>query len=121
MRTARDALRELAAEQRSRLREEGRDARRTREGRQREDRTQPPAILRGEGDNPLVLTDCCGRKRAADMVVDLGALPEAVRPRGARYVCDGCRFRMRASGVVTREELRAAIAADGRTGTVRDA
>ncbi len=52
--------------------------------------TWPPNLMRTRGwqDNPLV--ECgCGRSVNADMMLDVRALPVAVRG-AAEYLCDAC-------------------------------
>jgi hypothetical protein len=56
-------------------------------------------------NNPTVRAPCCGRKTSADMLVDVSGLPSEVRPQAAVYMCDACRERVFADGVMTREEF----------------
>lgn len=73
----------------------------------------------GLPDNPSVsckgLTGHrCGRSQAADMMTDIGHLPEAVRG-DARFVCDTCIWWLERDGVTTRAEIAKAHGAPAET------
>lgn len=61
----------------------------------------------GLSNNPTVTAPCCGRKTSADMLTDVRALPSEVRLGGALYMCDACRERIFADGIMTRSEFYA--------------
>lgn len=59
------------------------------------------------GENPTV-TCACGRRVAADMLVDVRALPSqarAVLPHTATHACDGCTSRIQRVAGMSRAEF----------------
>lgn len=70
---------------------------------------------RALAENPTVTAPCCGRHVAADMLVNVSALPEAKRTtkkRPLEYACDGCVERLYRTGKVRPSELAQAAGAD---------
>lgn len=82
-------------------------------------RWHPPTLADAQPDAPP--SRCiCGRMVPADMLVDVRALPDALRTghgRGSKaqeladYLCDGCRSRMTRAGRVTADALVQALGA----------
>ena len=60
-----------------------------------------------EARDVLVVASCCGRRVMPDYLVDCDRLAIALRVRGARYLCDGCRETLRRTG--HEAALRAAV------------
>lgn len=61
-------------------------------------RTHARVVELTESGNHSCICDCCGRTTAADMLVDVRALPAGIRKQvgleaDADFVCDGCRER----------------------------
>lgn len=50
---------------------------------------------------------CCGRHVSSDVLVDCTMQPAELRPRNEEHHCDGCRERIFALGLCTREEYYA--------------
>ncbi len=61
-------------------------------------------------ENTLVQCGACRRKQSADMVVDVRALPAAVRGE-AEFICDACVSSWIRNGRCTRETLYVALGA----------
>lgn len=65
---------------------------------------------RDESEAPATQACACGRVVPTDMLVDVRALPAALRA-GRTYLCDGCRERLLRSGQITRVDFARALGA----------
>lgn len=52
-----------------------------------------------------VVAPCCGRRVLSDVLLNVESLALELRPRGASYMCDGCKERLFNTGQLTREEF----------------